>query len=198
MKEKSTLNHYNQQAEKYYKQTVNVDLTALYPQFLKYLESKAHILDAGCGSGRDSLYFLEQGYQVTAVDAAKKLAQLAEDLIEQEVLKMRLEELNFNSEFDGIWACASLLHLSNEEIKKVLKNFTQALVAEGIIYISLKYGQQEEFRNGRFFNYHNEESWLNLMEGIEDLTIVELWQTGDLKEDGRDEKWLNVLLQKSK
>lgn len=194
--EEKTINYYNQQAKKYYEQTINVDMSPLYEQFLNYLEPQSHILDAGCGSGRDSLYFLEHGYQVTAIDAAKNLAQLAEDLIAQPVLKMKLQDLDYKSKFNGIWACASLLHLQSDKMQQVLKKFAAALVTEGIIYISLQYGEGEEFKNGRFFNYYTEKSWLKLMQEIEELEVLKLWKTDDKREDRSGKRWLNVLLQK--
>ena len=194
--EEKTINYYNQQAKKYYEQTINVDMSPLYEQFLNYLEPQSHILDAGCGSGRDSLYFLEHCYQVTAIDAAKNLAQLAEDLIAQPVLKMKLQDLDYKSKFNGIWACASLLHLQSDKMQQVLKKFAAALVTEGIIYISLQYGEGEEFKNGRFFNYYTEKSWLKLMQEIEELEVLKLWKTDDKREDRSGKRWLNVLLQK--
>lgn len=194
--ENKTINYYNQHAEEYYKQTVNIDLSYIYQQFLPHLNFPAHILDAGCGSGRDSLFFLEHGYEVTAVDAAENLAQLAADLIGQPVLNMKLQNLDFNSEFDGIWASASLLHLSDSKVKQVLNKFAQALVPGGVIYISLKYGTQEEIKNGRFFNYYTEETWLALVAEIEELEVIKLWQTEDLKNNKRKQLWLNVLLKR--
>ena len=191
-----TISYYNKHAEEYYNQTVDVDMSDIYDQFLSHLESGAHILDAGCGSGRDSLYFIEQGYQVTAIDAAEELAQLAEDLIGQEVLTMHLEELNFKREFDGIWACASLLHLKSERIKLVLKKFAQALLAQGIIYVSLKAGAGEKITCGRYFNYYTEQEIVNLATAVEQLEVIKVWQTDDRK-NSRSPIWFNLLLQKS-
>ncbi|MFO7819361.1 MAG: class I SAM-dependent methyltransferase [Halanaerobacter sp.] len=192
---KETIEYYKKHAAKYYAQTVDVDMSPVYKDFLYYLDTGAHILDAGCGSGRDSLYFLEEGYEITALDAAEELACLAQELLGQKVLKMRLQDLDFKAEFDGIWASASLLHLREEQIKEVLKRFTAALLPQGVVYISLKYGTKEEFKEGRFFNYYREDSFLQLLAEIAGLEVIKLWKTSDA-EKREATTWLNLLLKK--
>ena len=195
MGENKTIAYYNQHAQEYYDKTVDIDMTSNYGEFLQYLDFGDHILDAGCGSGRDSQYFIEQGYEVTALDAAQELVDLAEGLLGQEVLQIRLEELDFTAEFDGIWACASLIHLKEDQIKEILRKFSRAVVTDGVIYISFKIGTGEEFKKGRFFNYYNELSCLELIAEIDPLKVVNLWETDDA-EDREDVKWLNLVLRK--
>ena len=192
---KETIEYYKKHAAEYYAQTVDVDMTEIYKDFLYYLDKGAHILDAGCGSGRDSLYFLEEGYEITAFDAAEELVSLAQELLGLKVLKMRLQDLDFKAEFDGIWASASLHHLREEQIKEVLKRFTAALFPHGVVYISLKYGSEEEFKSGRFFNYYKEDSILQLLSEIAGLEVIKLWKTSDA-EKREDTTWLNLLLKR--
>src|SRR5262245_39734911 len=95
----TTLNYYQQNAEQYYQETVTLDLSHLYGPCLSLLPEGGKILDAGCGSGRDSLYFKHQGFQVTAFDACAAFVELSTKLIEQPVLHLSYQELSFEDEF---------------------------------------------------------------------------------------------------
>ena len=57
----STLNYYESNAKKFFEGTVNINMTVLYRPFLAYMPPYASILDAGCGSGRDTLNFASRG-----------------------------------------------------------------------------------------------------------------------------------------
>ena len=193
----STIEYYNKNADKYYENTVNVDMSPLYKEFLKHIKDQGHILDAGCGSGRDSLYFLKQGYEVTAMDGSKKLSQLSSELLDQEVKCMKFEDINYENKFDGIWACASLLHVKRENMESIFSKLINSLKTKGILYSSFKYGNKEVFRSGRLFNYYNEESFKNLVNKFESLSIIKLWKTEDLRKNRENEYWLNTLLIKN-
>ena len=106
-----TLAFYEHNAEQFYEGTVNINMTVLYRSFVEYMPPYAHILDAGCGSGRDALYFAERGYRVTAFDYAPSLVRMASKLTGQEVLELSFQELDFDNQFDGDWACSSLIHV---------------------------------------------------------------------------------------
>lgn len=71
-----TITYYNQNAEEYFNKTVNVSMQALYDQFEAYLNPGDKILDLGCGSGRDSKYFLSKGYEVVSVDGSIEMCRL--------------------------------------------------------------------------------------------------------------------------
>ncbi|MDZ7672895.1 MAG: methyltransferase domain-containing protein [Halanaerobiales bacterium] len=191
-----TIEYYNKNAEKYYENTVDVDMSPLYKEFIKHIKENGHILDAGCGSGRDSLYFLKQGYEVTAIDGSKNLSKLSSKLIGQEVKCMKFEDIDYKNKFDGLWACASLLHVKRENMKDILYNFSKALKMNGVLYSSFKYGNKEVYKNGRLFNYYDEESFKNLINKIGNLSIIQLWKTEDLRKNRKNEYWLNTLLKK--
>jgi len=82
------MDYYDDNADSYVKSTLRVDMQPLYERFLPLLPAQAHILDAGCGSGRDAKCFIQNGYQVTAFDASVKIAALAEKVITH-VTRMR-------------------------------------------------------------------------------------------------------------
>ena len=104
--------YYKQFAAEFFGSTVAVDMAAIHQRFLALLKPGAHILDAGCGSGRDAKAFAEAGFRVTAFDASPELARLASDHCGFEVTVRRFEDIAEVEAFDGIWRCASLLHVS--------------------------------------------------------------------------------------
>jgi SAM-dependent methyltransferase len=192
----TTIDFYNQNAEQFYKETVNVDMTALYKPFLNLLPAKAHILDAGCGSGRDSLYFLKSGYQITAIDASKELSKLASELILQPVLNISFQEIGCENEFHGIWASASLLHIPRNEINNVLTRISKALKENGVLYASFKYGDKEYEKEGRYFNCYDENSINELIIKNNSLTLLKCWISNDARPNREDESWLNCFVRK--
>lgn len=114
MSDNRTLDYYNENAEAFFQNTACADMRHLYKRFLPLIPAGGRILDLGCGSGRDSRYFIEQGFQVTAADGSEALCRLASRYIGQEVLCMDFRDLAFKNCFDGVWACASLLHVPRE------------------------------------------------------------------------------------
>ena len=184
-------NYYNKNAKNFFEGTVNTDMTEHYAAFMQKLPQKAHILDAGCGSGRDSLYFINQGYQVTAIDASEELCKLAEAYIGQPVLCLKFQDITFENTFDGIWACASLLHVPSLELEQVLSCLKRALKQGGLLYASFKYGDFEGRRNERYFHDLNEEQAERLFTGV-GLSMEKMWITKDVRADHVDEMWLNI------
>lgn len=202
-----TISYYDKNAKEFCNSTKDVDMSFCRDKFLYLLEeknhigakeydkSKIHILDAGCGSGRDAKAFLEAGYQVTAIDASGKICEEAEKLIKQKVLCMRFEELQFQQEFDGIWACACLLHVSEEEINGVLKRFWNALKEDGIFYASFKYGKGMRTDRGRVFCDYEETTLENLM--VQNSFVIEdIFRTRDGRKGRENEQWVNALVRK--
>lgn len=192
-----TLDYYNRTAREFIRGTVDADLSALHRRFLSHLPEHAHILDLGCGSGRDSKAFLDLGYQVTALDGSEACCKLATETIGQEVLCRTFEQLDFEQVFDGVWACASLLHVPYAELTGVFKKIAAALKPGGFFYASFKYGDFEGERNGRYFTDLDEERLKALLEPVVGLTVVETFITGDVRDGRGGEKWLNVIGEKA-
>ena len=193
----TTLQYYQQNAGAFVKGTVSADMRDVQMRFLRMLPSHAYILDFGCGSGRDARAFLEMGYRVDAVDGSVELCRLASEYVGIPVKQMLFEELSAFEQYDGIWACASILHLPREQLEGVLQKISDALKAGGVLYTSFKYGEFEGIRDGRYFTDFTEDSFKNLMEGIPSLQTVETWVTGDVRPGRENERWLNILLEKT-
>lgn len=192
-----TLAFYDKHARDYWESTARLNVNKLYEPFLKKLPSGAHILDAGCGSGRDAKTFLEWGYRVTAIDASPELAKLATAFIGQRCEVLSFQEMNFGEEFDGIWACASVLHVPKREIHDVMGRFSRALKVGGVFYISLKEGEGERIADdGRFFNYYTRDSFRKLLTSFPELCEIDFWETEETRSRENVGPWLNFLLQK--
>lgn len=192
-----TLDYYDRIAEAFAADTRDADVGELHELFLSHLPAGARILDLGCGSGRDSRLFLGKGYDVTAVDGSKEFCRIASDLIGQEVLCRTFEELDFEEEFDGVWACASILHVPSERLPGVIARISRALKRGGFFYASFKYGVFEGERNGRYFTDLDEAGFAALIAGFPEFGIVETRITSDVRPGRAEEKWLNVVVRKA-
>ena len=151
-------------------------------------------MDIGFGSGRDSLYFQSKGYEVYAIDPEEEFVEHGKELGIKNVFLLKVENMKFENMFDGIWACASLLHVPSKNLEDAFKKCAKALKKGGILYASFKYGEFEGLRNGRFYVDLNE---LSLETYTKDcgLIIVETSITYDVRPD-RNEKWINVVFRK--
>lgn len=192
-----TLQYYNQNAVNFYINTAFIDFQKIQDRFADKLAQGAKILDFGCGSGRDTKYFLERGFDVTAIDGSEELCKLASEYTGIVVKHMFFQEFDEIEKYDGIWACSSILHLPCEELKTVLQKMTTALKCGGIIYTSFKYGTFEGERNGRYFTDMSEESFVALLEAVNGLNLEEQWITSDVRHERGEEKWLNLILRKN-
>lgn len=190
-----TLDYYNQNVTTFIADTISVDLKDTQNKFINALPGDK-ILDLGCGSGRDTKYFLEIGLKVTAVDGSEELCKRASDYLGIPVYHMLFQELDLEDEYNGIWACSSILHLPKDELRTVFYKMVTALKSSGVIYTSFKYGEFEGERNGRYFTDFTIELFCEFIKNIPDLKIEEQWITEDVRPGRRDEKWLNLLLRK--
>ena len=191
-----TIEYYNKNAEKFITGTIDVDFEVVQNRFIDKLAKGASLLDFGCGSGRDTKYFLERGYKVTAIDGSQELCKIASEYTGITVKQMLFQELEEQNVYDGIWACSSILHLHKQELTLVLKKMCVALKKEGIIYASFKYGEFEGERNGRYFTDFTEESFLKLLGKINSLVPDSIWISNDARKERSDERWLNIILRK--
>ena len=179
-----TLEYYNENAKSFVESTVAVDFEKTQLRFISKLKPKDYILDFGCGSGRDTKYFLSKGFKVDAIDGAEEICKKASKITGTNVRQMLFQELNEISKYDGIWACSSILHLPKAELKTVFEKMLRALKDNGVIYTSFK------------FTDFTIETFKSFIDGISGGAVEEYWITGDVRPGRGEEKWLNLLLRK--
>lgn len=197
MSDVNTLVYYEKNAERFAAETLNLSFSDKQDRFASLLPEGGYILDFGCGSGRDSKYFLGKGFQVDAIDGSEKLCKIASGNTGLTVRRMLFSELDEHEKYDGIWACASILHLDKDELKSVFEKMKMAVKDLGYIYTSFKYGDFEGCRNERYFTYYTEESFQEFITDIKGLTVVDEWLSADARPGREEEKWLNVILRKT-
>ena len=191
-----TIGYYDRLAKAFVNRTLDRDMSLHRGRFLQCLLPKAHLLDAGCGSGRDAQAFLLSGYQVTAFDASKELAKIAESVTGQNVMQMRFQDLHFVNVFDGIWANASLLHVSYDELHGVLRRLYSALKPSGILYASFKQGKKHRQVEDRHFYDQDQETLEPFLHDL--FACTDSWNSEDTGVAANDSKlWFHVLLKKS-
>ena len=190
-----TIDYYNKHAEEFTASTFEVDMESLYQPFLVELQEGARILDVGCGPGRDTLAFKNKGYQVDAIDYSEELVKKATQLTGIPVRLQSFYEIDADQAYDGIWACASLLHCERSRLVEVLQNMLRALKPHGVIYMSFKHGDLDREKDGRQFTDLDENQAEALLEQFDNVQHIQQWVTLDQRPD-RQEKWLNLLWKK--
>lgn len=191
-----TLSYYNTNTSSFIESTQSVQMTEAWIRFTSKLTPASRILDFGCGSGRDTKYFLEKGFSVEAIDGSSELCAAASKYTGITVKQVLFQDWKSEQKYNGIWACSSILHLNKSDLKQVICNIRDGLLPSGIFYTSFKYGNFEGERNGRYFTDLTEESFKEIIDEVTGFEIVEEWVTSDVRPGREEEKWLNVILRK--
>lgn len=193
-----TVEYYNENADAFSSDTQNLDFSEIQDNFLKFLSEGDRILDFGCGAGRDARYFLAHGMRVDLIDGSWRMCDIAGKNTGIEPKCMLFQEFCGMGEYDGVWACASLLHLFPEELIEVLTNLSASLKDGGLCYISFKYGEFEGIRNSRYFLNMTERRMTKILEEIGMFHVMEMFVSRDVRKKRKDELWLNVFLKKGR
>ncbi|MFX4829788.1 class I SAM-dependent methyltransferase [Acinetobacter baumannii] len=190
-----TIDYYNKHTEEFTASTFEVDMESLYQPFLVELQEGARILDVGCGPGRDTLAFKNKGYQVDAIDYSEELVKKATQLTGIPVRLQSFYEIDADQAYDGIWACASLLHCERTRLKEVIGKLLSALKPNGMLYMSFKYGNGDRQKDGRQFTDLDEVQAKALLGQFDRVQQIQQWITIDQRPE-RQEKWLNLIWKK--
>lgn len=161
-------------------------------RFLAHLEPRAAILDAGCGSGRDSLAFAQLGYDVTAFDGSAEMARLAREHARVPVFHRLFSNVDWVDRFDGIWSCASLLHVAKAELPEAMFRLARALRLNGAWFLSFKYGDGERATRERHFTDMREGDLESAIEGA-GLVVADLWLSADVRSGRAGETWISAI-----
>lgn len=194
-----SIDYYNRFATEYYEKTVSATMEEQLKKFMELLPVGGAVLDLGCGSGRDSLFLVEEGFDVTSLDGAKKMCELAQIHVGQEVLNLTYNQLDFNEVFDGIWACASLVHEKPEELSVTLQRVLDCLKPNGVMYMSFRYGEFIGFNSDINFYAYTESTFSSILDKCrvkQDIEIIDEFITKDSREEFLDNEWINIYIRK--
>lgn len=190
----STVKYYDENAKLFYHNTKAANMKEIYSIFLNHIPRNSKILDVGCGFGRDSKYFLDNGYYVELFDASKELCKLAQDYTGLTVLNSSFEDFSTSTKFNGIWACASLLHVKMGDMIFIINKYIDLLEKSGVMYASWKLGSTTREVDGKYYSDLNED-WFDLNKKYIHGKIEKLWISNDVRENCVD-KWINVIFRK--
>ena len=190
-----TINYYNKHAVEFSESTLNADMSQSRDLFVSYVKPGGKILDAGCGTGRDIKSFIAMGYNVDAFDASEEMCKIAEENTGIHVMQLKFEDFCAKDQYDGIWACASLLHVKKEDLPDCVLRMKRALKDSGIMYMSFKYGEGERVRGDRFFIDMNETSIKDILDKC-GLEIITIYVSNDVRKGRQNEKWINAIVRK--
>ena len=193
-----TIKYYDDNAGRFISSTGNVEMSKQLSWFLDRLPQGAHVLDWGCGSGRDAKSMMNAGCIVTASDASEAMCAAASELTGLCVRNESFNELDADSTFDGIWANASLLHVPMVELPAIFDVAARALKQGGVFYASFKLGDFEGVRNGRWFTFMDESRLSLVFDKVPSLRLVDTMVAEDARKERAGEIWLNCLMLKQR
>lgn len=193
----ATICYYDEHADSYANRTQYLDLSALYKPFRAVVRKWGRILDAGCGVGRDTRYFIEHGYSVVSFDASRGMVHKCQEYPHAFCLNISFDEVVFKEEFDGVWCCASLIHLKTTRAVEAVKRLTTALKSGGVMFLSVKFGSGSDTSDGRFFQYYDEIAVEELYKSDSRLELLTIWKNKPSDpSDAQQREWLNLLLRR--
>ena len=170
-----TIAAYDQMAEEYWAETRDRDLQRDYDLFLESIEGDApyDLLDLGCGPGRDLRHFARLGHRAIGIDGSARFVAMARvysgcPVRRQNICRLRLPA----ARFDGVFASASLFHVSPAELPEVLGAIRAALKSRGVLFALNPRGRDEQgWLGDRFCCYYRLTSWRRK---VRDAGFVEL------------------------
>lgn len=189
--------YYSTNATEYCEETSQFEVGHLYPPFLELLSPGAHILDLGCGSGRDSKAFREMGYDVTSVDGSAEIAAWASVFAGHPVVVKTFLEIDYKNKFDGVWASASLLHCHPSQLQSALQRIVASLKSGGVAYMSFKWGSEDAVDDrGRPFTNHTTYTLRSFVGTLAGTEILDVWDSEMLLR-GQPQKWVYAMVRKT-
>ena len=188
-----TIGYYQRNAARFIAATAGFDNSALLVPFMRSVVMGGHVLDAGCGSGRDGAVLARSGFRVTAIDGCAAMVDAANALGLNASVR-RVQEIDDRGVFDGVWAEALMLHVPHSEVPDVISRFATALTPVGSLFVSVKEGNGESVApDGRFFSYFSQSGFEKSIEDTGRFDVRAFWPTTAPDSGGKEQTWLNFI-----
>ena len=146
------------------------NLVLLAQEMIQHVGENGNLIDIGCGTGRDMTWFESQGNAVTGVDLSMGMLAYARENVHGDLIAMNMRNLGFcDSYFDGVWCCASLLHLPKAEAIYAIQEIHRILKFGGMLILSVQEGNGEGWEDGsipeakRFFARYQDNEMRNIL-----------------------------------
>lgn len=191
-----SIEYYNENAQAFIDSTFKVDVSYTAYKFLKHIPKDGVILDVGCGSGRDSLIFSDLGYEVYAMDGSVEMVNHAKQFLGDRVQLATFEDYHTDIRFDGIWALASLIHVPEKDMSKIILKYCNFLKTDGLFLMSFKDREVHFSKGSREFTCYTKDTLSDMIESIDGIKIVDLFGTEDVREDHVHERWVTVIVKR--
>lgn len=200
MADPSTLAYYENSAPSYtlsFGQAPSRHLDA----FLDRLQPAAHILELGCGGGRDAARMVERGFTVDATDGVAAMVRKANERFSLGARQMRFDQLTTKAQYDAVWAHACLLHVARADLPAILASIHGALKPGGRHYASFKLGTAEgRCKLGRLHNFPDNDWIVSTYQAagfhIADQTIWTGSGADGTVQDRTVRDWIAIIAQK--
>jgi len=190
----SNIPFYNSNHIDYINRTYPLDMSASYLMFLKHMTKDGHILDLGCGSGRDSEYFLSKGYTVTSMDGSKELIEHCRTYLKSTIVHDTFETFKSTHLFDGIWACASLLHVDRPNINAIVTKYIGMLKKGGVFFMSFKSLDQDFDYDGRHFTCFTPKTFKEFLHSFDHIQVLGIRESDGVQSDNMT--WVSAVIKK--
>ncbi len=189
--------YYSTQYTQYHEKTFHIDPSSFLAPFAKQLKPGAHVLDIGCGSGRDLLWLVKKGFRATGFEASPGLAALARRNANCTVIEGDFESFDFSTlSADALLLSGALVHLPHDQMESVLRNILQALTnqTEALVYLSLKEGGEgyTDAHNRTFYLWQDPD--IRSVFRKLSLHVMDCTRTSSVL--GTGEAWLGYVLKK--
>jgi SAM-dependent methyltransferase len=194
-----TVGWYDRTAAAYAADTLARNPLILQAAFLARVPKGGTILDAGSGSGRDTLAFLAAGYDVDAFDASEALARLSSRVTGRQTVVERFETYEGpEARYHGVWAFASLLHVLEKDLPDSIRRLGCVLKPGGWLFANFKLGEGERTdQRGRRYTDMTPERARSLLSQSSDWSEVSTTIQVAEAAFGEPTGWVNVLARKA-
>ena len=204
---RQTIRSYDHTAAHYAQMTYKIPLPSQRTMFLEYLAKPGStLLDLGCGPGRDTLFYGEQGYRVVGADLSQGMLEEALRRVPGgNFVRADMRHLPFpDGAFQGVWASASFLHVPKESAGLALTEMRRVLAEGGVLFLAVKRGQDESWREPEdaphrfYFAYYTSAELADKtgQAGFEILSLSENFSRQQKHPDGTPVCWINLYARK--